>query len=200
MSVMPLELPWLEQETGKEDARNERMQNVEYQYVSESFLFFIKLTLLQFISTSFRKQYRLSDRRYWWDKGELFFGIFHHIGQGLGRYLCHFGSNVVFELSYNVWLIGINFTLQKSPQKEVRWSQIRGSWWTVNIPGRVVLKKTIFTGHQDFRIWFHRNSFCREYHIIVQKPHSSQNGRDIDRDAGQCDGKCQKKNSLLSHQ
>ena len=42
---------------------------------SESF-FFIKLTLLEFISTSFRKQYRLSDRRYWWDKSELFFWHF----------------------------------------------------------------------------------------------------------------------------
>ena len=59
-------------------------------------------------------------------KASSFFGIFHHIDQ----------------LFYDLWLIGINFALQKSPQKEVRWSQIRGSWWTVNIPGRVVLKKS----------------------------------------------------------
>ena len=80
-------------------------------------------------------------------KSSSFFGIFHHIGQRLGRYLCHIASNVVFELFYGLWLIGINLTLQKSTQKEVWWSQIRGSWWAVNIPGRVVLKKAILTGH-----------------------------------------------------
>ena len=44
----------------------------------------------------------------------------------------------------------VQFTIIKSRaislpyhlEKKVRWSQIRGSWWTVNIPGRVVLKKS----------------------------------------------------------
>ena len=66
-------------------------------------------------------------------KASFFFGIFHHIGQRLGRYRCHFGSNVVFELLYGIWLVGINFALQKSRQKEFQWNQIRKSWWPVNI-------------------------------------------------------------------
>ena len=36
----------------------------------------MKLTLLQFISTSFRKKYQLSDRYYWWDKSKFFFWHF----------------------------------------------------------------------------------------------------------------------------
>ena len=66
-------------------------------------------------------------------KASSFFVIFHHIGQRLGRYRCHFGSNVVIELLYSIWLVGINLTLQKSRQKEFRCNQIRKSWWPVNI-------------------------------------------------------------------
>ena len=45
------------------------------QCISESF-FFIKLTLLQFISTNFWKQHRWSGRCYWKDKIEFFFWHF----------------------------------------------------------------------------------------------------------------------------
>ena len=76
--------------------------------------------------------YGLFISRYWWDKGELFFWHFHHIGQRLGRYRCHFGSNVIFELIYGICLVGIKFTLQKSRQ-EFRWNHNRKCWWPVNI-------------------------------------------------------------------
>ena len=72
-------------------------------------------------------------------KRAFFFGIFHHIDQRLERYLCHIASNVVFELFYGLWH---TFYTSKISTKEVQWSQIRGSWWTVNIPGHVVLKKS----------------------------------------------------------
>ena len=71
------------------------------------FFFFTKLTLLQFISTSFRKQYRWSDRRYWWDKSELFF--------------CHFPSHwpayraisLPFRLECCFWALIWYFTCWK---------------------------------------------------------------------------------------
>ena len=50
-------------------------------------------------------------------KASSFFGVLHHAGHRLGRYRYHFESNVVFELLYGIWLVGINFTLQKSLQK-----------------------------------------------------------------------------------
>ena len=102
------------------------------QYISESF-FFINLPFYNLPQLIFENNIDEVAAVIGETKASSFFGIFHHIGQRLGRYRCHFGSNVVFELFYGLWLIGINFTLQKSPQKEVRWSQIWRSWRPVNI-------------------------------------------------------------------
>ena len=113
------------------------------------------------ILTNFWKQYRRSCLRYWKDKSELFFRHFPS----------HWPASRAISLPYRLeccfwallWSLAYWHKFYSSKISIKRKSQIRGSWWIVNIPGRVVLKKAILTGHQDFRIWFHRNSFFRDF-------------------------------------
>ena len=143
------------------------------QYISESFYFFLlSLPFYNLSQLIFENNIDEVSAVIGETKASSFFGIFHHFGQRLKRYRYHFGSNVVFEFLYGIWLVGINFTPQKSARKK------SGGVKSGDLGGQSISrdvwcwKKAILTGHQDFRIWFHRNSFCRDFWRVKFMPTS----------------------------